>query len=155
MLTIYENRSMGPGESPVVRAKYRHMMPEDHSTWTAFIESKILDLREVWYDVHVGRPMSVPLGSPEYMVNVVSGISRKRIDVVARSGRKFYIIEVKPHANMESIGQVVTYKRLYEKEFKCEGPLEAIVVSKTCDADIVQVAESLGVRMIPLDGVTL
>jgi hypothetical protein len=155
MLSIYKNRSLGVGEKPIVRVKYTHMLKEDYATWSAFLESDIIRLDEVWYDVHVGREMAVPPGSPEYMLAVVSGISRKRIDVVGRSGGTIYIIEVKPHANMEAIGQVITYRELFVKEFEISGPVRMLVVSQTSDADILKTAQDLQVKVIPMKGVVL
>ena len=148
-------RNLGPGESPVVKVKYTHMLPEDNKTWTQFLRSGEIVFETVWYDVHVGRQMSVPLGSPQYMINVVAGISRKRIDVIGMTDVALYIIEVKPHANMESVGQVVTYKRLFVKEFDFTHEIRTLIVSKTCDADILETAERLGVEVIPMEGVLL
>jgi len=155
LANIPTNRSLGTGEEPVARSKYTHLYQKDYATWTAFIESEWNLLDEVWYDVHVGRAMGVPEGSPGWMDDVVAGVSRKRIDVVGRIGTRFYIIEVKPEANMKAIGQVVTYRNLFIKEFKNIGPVQALIVSTTCDADILDIANEQNVTIISLDGVTL
>ena len=155
MTKLPTDRSLGPGEKPVVRHRYVHMLPEDHTTWTAFLQSEHNDLDEVWYDVHVGRPMHVPSGSPSYMQDVVDGVSRKRIDVVGRVGSGLYIIEVKPHANMVAIGQVITYTNLFIEEFTIHGPVQALIVATTCDADILDIAKRQNVKIIALEGVTL
>ncbi len=155
MAKLQTDRLLGPGEKPEARQKYAHMMREDHATWTAFIESDIRDLDEVWYDVHVGAPMELPKDSPNYMKAVVEGVSRKRIDVVGRLGTAMFIIEVKPFANMTAIGQVVTYARLFNREFNIHPNAVPMIVSTRCDRDILEIAESLGVKIIALEGVTL
>lgn len=155
MAKLRTDRSLGPGEKPVVRRKYVHMLPKDFATWTAFLQYEPDWLKEIWYDVHVGRPMDVPEGSPDYMKVVADGVSRKRIDVIGRTKNGLYIIEVKPHANMEAIGQVVTYTDLFVKEFTIKGPVQALIISKTCDADILETAQSQNVKIITLEGVTL
>lgn len=147
-------RSLGPGQKPEVRAKYVHMLAEDHSTWTAFLYGHPEEFDEVWYDVHVGQPMAVPAGSPDYLRAVADGVSRKRIDVVAVSGGVWYVIEVKKHANMESVGQVITYRDLFVKEFDLVGPCHARVIGTTCDGDILDTAKSMNVEVIALEGVT-
>lgn len=149
------DRSLGPGEKPVVRAKYAHMLPEDHATWTAFLESEQNILDEVWYDVHVGAPMDIPKDSPNYMKAVVEGVSRKRIDVVGRKGYRLFIIEVKPFANMTAIGQVVTYAKLFNKEFTIFPTAAAMIVATRCDRDILDIAESMNIKIVALEGVTL
>lgn len=131
------------------------MLPKDKDTWTQFLEREIIIFEELWYDVHVGRPMVVPKGSPEYMIKVVSGVSRKRIDVVGSTDVELYIIEVKPHANMESVGQIVTYKRLFENEFAVTRMLKAMIVCKTADADILEIMEINGVQLVAMEGVLL
>lgn len=155
MAKLQTNRSLGPGEKPEVRAKYVHLWQKDYATWTAFLQSKAMNLEEVWYDVHVGRPMDVPKGSPEYMQDVVDGVSRKRIDVVGRVGAGLFIIEIKPEANMKAIGQVVTYTNLFIQEFTITGPVQAMIVATTCDADILETAQRQNVKIIALEGVTL
>lgn len=155
MSKIQQKRSLGPGERPVVRSKYAHMLAEDHAAWTAFIESEWNLLDEVWYDVHVGVPMALPKDSPNYMRAVVDGVSRKRIDVVGRDQGLFLIIEVKPFANMTAIGQVVTYAKLFNQEFDISPPALPMIVSMTLDRDILEIGEHLGVKMLAMDGVTL
>ena len=155
MIASNIRRDLVGGGIPDVRHKYVHMLPKDRATWTMFLEMDLIDLDEVFYDVHVGRPMIIPEGSPEYMLRVVQGVSCKRIDVVARTGKFYRIIEVKPHANMESVGQVITYKRLFEEEYNIDGPVLPVIVSQTCDADIIATAEEQGVKLYPMMGVLL
>lgn len=139
----------------MVKAKYVHLWQKDYATWTDFLQSDRNMLDEVWYDVHVGTPMHVPEGSPTWMQKVVDGVSRKRIDVVGRTGSGLYIIEVKPEANMKAIGQVVTYTELFVKEFRITGAVQAMIVAKTCDRDILATAKMANVKIIALEGVTL
>jgi hypothetical protein len=148
-------RTLGPGQRPIVKAKYPHLWKKDYDTWTAFLRSEHNDFEQVWYDVHVGAPMHVPAGSPAFMKNVVDGVSRKRIDVVARQGKRLWIIEVKPEANMKGIGQVVTYKKLFVKEFRITESVKAMIIATTCDRDVLKTAEDLNVTIIALEGVTL
>ena len=131
------------------------MLPKDFATWTAFLERRIIDIDEVWYDVHVGRPMMVPEGSADWMLKVIAGVSRKRIDVVARKHVTYSVIEVKPHANMEAIGQVITYKQLFIEEFEIAGKVEPVIVAMTADADILESARQQGVMLYPMKGVML
>jgi len=148
-------RKLEAGEKPEVKSRYVHMMHEDYATWTSLLKSDQNELDEVWYDVHVGRPMAVPAGSPAYMQDVANGVSRKRIDVVGRIGSSMIIIEVKPHANMEAIGQVITYADLFIEEFEIHGSVSAMIVATTCDADILEIARRQNVKIIALEGVTL
>lgn len=148
-------RRLPAGRKAEVQLKYAHMWLKDYATWTAFLRSERCRFEEVWYDVHVGRLMGVPRGSTAYLQRVAEGVSLKRIDVVGRIGRDLYIIEVKPEANMKGIGQVVTYRELFVKEFEVEGAVRGMMVATTCDCDILDVAEKEDVEIIALQGVRL
>jgi hypothetical protein len=150
-----KKRELGPGEKPVVRRRYVHMMPEDYEAWSAYLVSERNELLEVWYDVHVGEPMHVPAGAPEYMKNVAEGVSRKRIDVVGRSAQGIFVIEVKPWASMQALGQVVTYTNLYVREFEIHGSVQAMIVAMECDRDILETAQTMNVKIVALKGVLL
>ncbi len=130
------------------------MMPEDYATWTEYLGRNEGLFEEVWYDVHVGRAMPLPPEAPEWMVKVVDGVSRKRIDVVARSGNVLRIIEVKNLANMESLGQVLTYRTLFSNEYEVFGPVLPMVIAMRADLDIMETASALGVVVVALEGVT-
>ena len=147
--------ALGKGEIPILRSRYPHMLPEDVVVWREYLGGDQVDFNCVWYDVHVGHAMSVPLGSPAYMHRVVAGISRKRIDVVGLVGDELRIIELKGHAGMESIGQVVTYRQLFLAEFKTRLPVTCWIICGTADRDILDLAEKLEVQIIPLRGVLL
>ena len=155
MIKGERKRSLGTGEKPVVKAKYEHMMREDHATWSAFLVSGDIKFEEVWYDVHVGAPMAVPLGSPEFMKDVVNGISRKRIDVIGKLNSEIHIIEVKPHANMQAVGQVIIYRDLFIKEYELEVAVRCLIVAMTCDRDILETAEKMDVKIVAILGVVL
>jgi len=131
------------------------MLPADWSTWTQFLESGLMRIDELWYDVHVGRPIDLPDDSPDFLIKVAMGVSRKRIDVVARCRDVIHIVEVKPHANMESVGQIITYRNLFMAEFDIWQKIIGTVVAKTADADILDTALKQGVVIYPMDGVLL
>lgn len=149
------DRSLGPGERPQASRRYLHMLQEDAVVWTAFVQRRLIEFDEVWYDVHVGQPMALPEESPAYMKDVVDAVSRKRIDVVGRLGKAIYIIEVKPVANIMALGQVKTYRDLFELEFEVKGPVHGMIVAATSDVDILESAKDLSIEIIALEGVGL
>jgi len=89
------------------------MMVEDTFVWTKFLESKFIEIKEVWYDVHVGMPVFTEAGADEMDKRIAAGVTRKRIDVVAAVAGGLWIIEIKPYASMYAVGQVLTYVRLF------------------------------------------
>ena len=128
--------NLGPGQKPLVLPYYPHMLFEDVEVWTRFLQSDRGRILEVWYDVHVGQPVAVPEGSPEYMKLVALGVTRKRIDVVCRVAEAFWVVEVKPYANALALGQVLNYTRLFGVEYPTSVPAKPVVVCDIADDDL-------------------
>lgn len=112
-------------------------MSEDCEVWTRFLEGERPEIYEVWYDVHVGRAVEVPEGGAEYLGAVAAGVSRKRIDVVARVEEGFWVVEVKPFGNMVALGQALGYLGLFVEEFAVGGGVWPVVVCDQVDVDVV------------------
>jgi len=112
------------------------MLFEDVEVWSRFLQSDRGRIIEVWYDVHVGQPVAVPEGSPEYMKLVALGVTRKRIDVVCRVAEGFWVVGVKPFANALALGQVINYTTLFKTEYPAAKPVVSVVVCDICDDDL-------------------
>lgn len=146
---------LGLGRKPEVRSRYPHMLPEDAIVWSGFIESGFGEIREVWYDVHVGTAVIAPVALGEAMQRVADAVTRKRIDVVGRVGGGFWVIEVKPICGMKALGQAVTYRRLFNEEFGDGSDIVGVVICFQVEGDVIETAEELGVLVIALEGVSL
>lgn len=140
--------SLGRGQKPVVMPRYTHMMTEDTLVWTKFLESGAFQLNEVWYDVHVGHSVLSGFSPNSVEQRVADGVTRKRIDVVASVGGGHWVIEVKPHASMYALGQVITYARLFAKEYVTKGEVIPVIVADTYDEDLVEQFDEMGVLVI-------
>ena len=128
---------LGEGQRASIMPQYPHMMTADRDVWTRFLETEGHRLLRVWYDVHVGEAVSVVSGSDELIRRVARGITRKRIDVVARVGGGYWVIEVKPFGGMVALGQVLTYSRLFAGEYSVDGPIVPVVVCDRVDPDVM------------------
>jgi hypothetical protein len=138
------------GRSPVIANTYPHMLPEDTLVWTRFLRKYEGRVTEVWYDLHVGAELEVPTGSPDYLSKVSTGVTKKRIDVVAKVDGKIWVVEVKPYCNMVAIGQAQVYHDLFEREFGMAGMTQPVVVCGTYDSDMVAYCEKSGVVIVPV-----
>lgn len=115
---------------------YPHMLFEDVEVWTRFLTGDHPRIYELWYDVHVGKPVEPPAGSPAFLLLVAAGVSRKRIDVVCRVDGGYWVVEVKPFGNMVALGQALGYWGLFKSEFQVSGLVKAVVVCDTVDPDL-------------------
>jgi len=142
---------LGPGQRAVIRPHYPHMMVEDTEVWTKFLKSEFVKIKEVWYDVRVGMQVLVGDGSDDVVNRISAGLTRKRIDVVAAVGGGIWVVEVKPYANMYAVGQVMTYVRLFVKEYISPGTVIPVIICDEFDEDLIDELDELGVFVLKND----
>lgn len=140
--------ALGVSQKPVVMPTYPHMLAEDTEVWSKYLASPLVPIKELWYDVHVGAGIPLPADASDMDRRIAAGISRKRIDVVAAVGGGFWIIEVKPRANMVALGQVLTYSRLFALEYSPRGEVWPVIVCDSADDDLVDQFDELGVAVV-------
>ena len=134
-----------PGMKPLPAVKYPHMMPEDTVIWTRFLKNADVRIDEVWYDVRVGKAVEVPSGQPEWMKRFAEYSTRKRIDIVARRGNDYWIIEAKPKAGVVALGQALYYAEAFKAEFKPTASVVPAVVTDRVDPDVRPIFDRYGV----------
>lgn len=139
---------LGHSQKPVIMSTYPHFLAGDVPVWTRFLESGDWPLDEVWYDVHVGRPVEVVAPGDQLTERISAGVTRKRVDVVARRGVDYWCVEVKPVCGMVAVGQAMVYSRILAEE---HGEIESVVpvvICDTVDRDVEDMLDELGVMVI-------
>lgn len=136
---------LGHSQKPIVMPHYPHMLLEDRRIWTEFLKSKVVEITEVWYDVHVGKSVPLPLGSSDMEQRISDGLTRKRIDVVCHVGDSYWVVEIKPRASMTALGQVLTYVRLFTIEFGMIELAQAVIICESVDEDLLYQFKELDV----------
>ncbi len=139
---------LGKSQMPVVMPTYPHFLAADTDVWSRYLADPIVPIKEVWYDVHVGGAVQLLPGADEMDMRIAAGVTRKRIDVVAKVGAGFWIIEVKPVAGLTAIGQIIIYTRLFVREFSVTGEVFPVIVADEVDQDVAPEIDSLGVVVI-------
>jgi len=130
---------------------YPHMLSEDTEVWSKYLSAPIVPIKEVWYDVRVGKPVQLPAEASPMELRIAAGLTRKRIDVVAAVGGGFWVIEVKPVASMLALGQILSYRTLFVQEYAVDGEVWPVVVCDSIDEDLVDEFGMLGVALIVND----
>lgn len=139
---------LGIGQKPMVMSHYPHMLHEDIAVWTKFLEKMQHVIQAVWYDVHVGEPVALAPEASTVQQKVAAGVTRKRIDAICSIGSEFWVIEVKPFANMTALGQAFSYARLFAMEYETYRPVKAVVVCDKFDRDMTVPFAELGVMVM-------
>ena len=101
-------------------AKYPHLRPEDVLIWERFIDKYPEQYLEVDYDVKVGTGRNYSSYPRDLITKDLEYLSKKRIDVVGYTSDEIHIIEVKPSAGPSALGQVISYRDLFEIEVATE-----------------------------------
>jgi len=120
--------------------KYPHMFPLDIAIWERFISDYPDFFNHVDYDVKVGSGSQVNSVLSKNYQHMQEILSKYRIDVVGYTTEEIYIIEVKPEAGTIAIGQVITYRTLYQRDFLPQNKVRGMIVSDRLLPDMTQVA---------------
>ncbi|MBA7612647.1 hypothetical protein ES703_19883 [subsurface metagenome] len=133
---------------PTVQDKYPHMMPADIIIWTRYLKTNPFPQARISYDLHVGTPAGPLDGlTPEYQ-EMALALSTKRIDAVVYETRRTGIVEVKPYAGSGAIGQVLTYRLLYIREFPGSPQPIAMILTDYPQRDTPWLCNQLNIVLI-------
>lgn len=127
---------------------YPHMKPRDIEIWERFI-AKFPDAYEkCQYDFAIGD-------IPDFMENASSPegqamreLYKLKIDVLGYKGDTIDIIEVKPDASASSIGQLLGYVKLYQRDMNPTAKLRPVIVTSSLRSNMEYLSESQGVELI-------
>lgn len=132
----------------IKRVRYPHMKKEEVEIWRRYLKIHGNRFDKYEYDVRVGKGSGWIPGLSEPYQTMAQTISKKRIDVVAYRNTAPYIIEIKPIADMEAIGQLKVYKTMYEEK-KGKGSVKGlIIVALSVDMDIKITARKMGIGIV-------
>jgi len=139
---------LGLAYVPKVQNRYPHMLREDIIIWRRFVANGDYLPDVVWYDVRCGSAVEVPDGQPDWMTNMAWRLTRKRIDVVGRVGRDYWIIEIKPRATHDAFGQAVFYADRFRKDYALNGEIIPVILTDLADPDILPLCNDAGVLVL-------
>ena len=135
-------------EKELKRIKYPHMVKQEIAIWKRFIKAYGDQFMSYKYDIHVGKGLDHLPGYTRKEQEMAIRLTQKRIDVVAVSEHKVYIIEIKERAGMSAIGQLITYKILFEKRYG-EGIIKGlIIVAEGMEPDMLEVYKLMNIKLI-------
>lgn len=138
---------MNTRDKELLRVKYPHMIKQEILIWKRFLKQYGNKFTGFRYDVHVGRGIREVPGFNRKLLNMAIRLTQKRIDVVAILGQETYIIEIKDRAGMSAIGQLITYKLLYERKYGIGIITGLVIVAEGVDSDVKEVLEKLRIKI--------
>jgi hypothetical protein len=120
----------------------------DAALWHRYITANPGLYTTISYDVHVGHGALTDPEPRDNFAKDLQDLTQKRIDVVAYSPSRNYVIEVKPRASVLAIGQAIVYTDLYVRTFNPHLPTIAAVLTDIPDQDLIQTANEYHVLIL-------
>lgn len=130
------------------RASYPHMSKADTDIWNRFIDKFPSILKVCQYDFHVGDAPPFNTLMDDYTDKNQDMLYRLRIDVVGHDDENINIIELKPSAGPSTIGQVKSYKVLYERDEEPKQPVKMVIITDVANPNMAYLCKAEGVSLI-------
>ena len=133
---------------PEYRGKYPHMFPLDIAIWERFLDTYGNLYKGFYYDVLCGKEVEMLPNWEESYRKDAYILSKLRIDAIGEREGTLDLIEVKPRGNSASIGQLLTYKEHYIKEYQPQMPVRPVLVVEEIDPNVIPLTEIHGIAYI-------
>ena len=140
---------MADGRFPFKRlAKYPHLKPEDVRTWERFIDSHPDYYNSVDYDMGLSRVEEAAQKAKELESEGDERLYQYKVDAVGYRPDEIHIIEIKGKAPPQAIGQVLSYKLLYDREKSPGMPTRAVIIATEAANEMPMLCKEQGVTLI-------
>ena len=130
---------------------YPHLKPADIAIWERFIEKYPNVYETVAYDVAVGEGAPIPAGTEKNLARDFKILTQWKIDVVGFNKNQIDVIEIKPNAGLNALGQVLGYVALFKKTFPDTRNVLAVIITNNLRPDMLKLAEGMGVKLYKVD----
>jgi len=97
--------------------KFPRLTQAEQILWRQFIVEHGMKYERFDYDLPVGEGVDPGDSVAEFLRKDYIDLTRKRIDAVGYRLGKAFLFEVKPRAATTALGQLLTYKSLYNQTF--------------------------------------
>ncbi len=128
------------------RHKYPHMIGEDSAVWSRFIIKFPEYFDTVDYDMRVGRGSKVLPEESEKYNNYWTQLTQKRIDVVGYKNNFVTLLEVKKRASLFTLGQILGYKFLYQRDHKEIPLVRTLIICSSITPDDIDILNHFGIK---------
>lgn len=136
---------LGPPYTIDWRGDPPHMLQPDIPVWYRFIDlyGSIFDF--IYYDVAVGGPYLTADQQKDPLQRSWRRGLVKRIDAVVDLSDEVWIIEVSADPGLRAIGQLISYKTLWDMDPKSTKPQRLVLVAASIEQDLQAVAGQHGI----------
>lgn len=129
---------------PSWRGRFPHLMPLDQAIWRRFLDVHGGEFLGYQYDITLGEGAEPLSNFNERDRRLLWMMTVKRADCLCIRPDALFLVEVKPRLGMAAVGQLVTYKALWERQFPGSPPVRMMWVGERGEPDQQYVMDRLG-----------
>ena len=130
-----------------IQSWYPHMKPADVHLWEKFIRANAGFFDSVDYDFPIGRGPDWLDVEGDELAKKQEILYKKKVDVVGYIGDIVWLIEVKPQAGSNALGQILSYEILFNDDFPDESHIRLGVVTNKAQNGYPRAYDMKGVRL--------
>lgn len=131
----------------MVREEFKHLKSDEKEIAKRFVAAGLLP-GVYEYDVQLESPDVVfPAHWTKKDLEHWSALRAKRIDVVVHAEAADWILEVTPKLSKAAIGGCVTYRELYQRQFKPKFPVHLGIVVEVDDRAYHDTLHKFGISL--------
>ena len=132
------------------RGKYPQMLNEDFPIWKRYLKAHGEEYLWFYYNVYVDGQLPTNPNIPEKLKEGWWKSTAKRIDAIGEKENEIVIIEITTRPGFRAIGQILTYRYLWNKDPLIRKPVRNLLVGHMLDDDLEAVLSEMGIDYIEI-----
>ena len=132
------------------RGDPQQMLPSDVPLWHLFLDRHAGEFERFFYNVRVGGPDFTGMKVDLAMAKCWYASTAKRIDAIGEKKEEIWIIEVASSPYLRAVGQMVSYRFLWNLDPKIKKPVKDVLLCYHLDADLEKVLKHYGVEILTI-----
>ncbi len=133
------------------RAKYPAMQVDEILVWRAWLQLHQGEYDSFDYNTRLGTDVDPGPNFPDNIRKAAIALNSLRVDAVGWQGAQPTIFEVKRRAGPQNIGQLLTYKHLWQATNAHTAAPNLVLVFNTLSQHILGVAGASGIQLSQVD----
>jgi len=126
------------------------MLPADVPLWHRFLDRYASNFERFFYNVRVGGPDVSKIEGDEVLKRMWYLNTAKRIDAIGEKENELWIIEVASSPYLRAVGQMLTYRFLWNLDPKINKPVKDVLLCYYLDSDLEKVLKHHKVEVLTI-----
>jgi hypothetical protein len=132
------------------RGDPQQMLPADVPLWHRFLDRYASSFERFFYNVRVGGPDVSKIEGDEVLKRMWYLNTAKRIDAIGEKENELWIIEVASSPYLRAVGQMLTYRFLWDLDPKINKPVKDVLLCYYLDSDLEKVLKHHKVEVLTI-----